>query len=133
MLSDCNMYLCIDSTQRNSHHLVLLSENIRKEQIFESPSLLEAVDNFLFSENIAKEKLQGIAVVVGSGTFSSVRGAVTLANAWHYALGIPVVAITQEELLNTELCFQKLTSASNDFILPTYSAPPNIRIKETLS
>lgn len=133
MLSDCNMYLCINSTQRNSHHLVLLTENSQKENFFESSSLLQAVDEFLLAEHIAKEQIQGIAVVVGSGTFSSVRGAVILANAWHYALHIPVVALTQEELKNPGMCIQKFASISSEYILPTYSAPPNIGLKESES
>ncbi len=122
------MYLCIDSTERNNHHLILVGENIHKEYISTEPVLLQAIEDFLSAEKISKNLIQGIGVVVGSGSFSCVRMAVTLANAWHYALNIRACSLEKKDVENIDRLLFTLESRlqNNSYILPTYSAPPNI-------
>lgn len=121
------MYLCIDSNERNFHHLILFQKQGRKEMEYHDKQLLEAVEDFLHLQNLQKENLQGIAVVVGSGSFSSVRGAVTLANAWHFVLRIPIIGIKKEDVNSTEQWVKMLDQANKDeYILPTYGGAPNI-------
>lgn len=121
------MFLLIHPDLRDSHHLVFLDQNIKKEINSGDPTLLEAVDNLLLSEKLPRENLQGIGVVVGVGTFSTLRSAVVLANTWHFALRIPVVALTPEDWEDTPRVLAKFFQAkTNTYILPFYSAEPNI-------
>ncbi len=121
------MYLCIDSTERNFHHLILFQKQGVKEMEYHDKQLLECVENFLQLEKIRKEDLRGIAVVVGSGSFSSVRGAVTLANTWHFVLHIPIIGIKKEDMGSTQEWVKMLDQAKTDeYILPTYGGAPNI-------
>ncbi len=122
------MYLCIESTERNNHHLILVDKNFQKECYSTEPFLLQAIEHFLSTEKILKNSIQGIAVVVGSGSFSSVRIAVTLANTWHYALEIPVFGIEKKQIEEIENLYEKIFLEKKDtgFILPSYSGEPNI-------
>lgn len=121
------MYLCIDSTERNNHHLILFEKGDKKETYADHPFLLVAIENFLESVGVSKKEIQGIAVVVGKGTFSSIRMATTLANAWHYSLHIPIISIPSEGLDHLDSCAEELQSQKDSgYILPTYSGPPNI-------
>lgn len=124
------MYLCIDSTERNSHHLVFFQENFKKEFTDTSATLIQAVDNFLQSEHIQKEAIHGIAVVVGKGSFSSTRIATTSANTWHFAFKIPVIAIAPEQVSDLQSCIESFAKQDSEYILPTYSGEPNIGKKE---
>lgn len=124
------MYLCIASTQRGEHHLFLFGVDFVKEHIDYSFTLLEAIDNFFKKEQIQKESVKGIAVVVGIGTFSSVRIATTLANAWHFANSTPVKAISLEDVSELQSIATQMNQDSS-YILPTYNAEPNIGKKKT--
>lgn len=123
------MYLCIASTQRGEHHLFLFGVDFVKESIDLSFTLLEAIDNFFKKEQIQKEDIKGIAVVVGVGTFSSVRIATTLANSWHFAKDIPVKAISIEDISELQLIAKDMDQDSA-YILPTYNGEPNIGKKK---
>ena len=121
------MYLCIDSQERNNHHLILFEKGKKKEVYGNHPFLLVSIENFLQSEGVPKKDIQGIAVVIGKGTFSSVRMAVTLANAWHYSLHIPIISISPQELSELDGCVDQLQAQKESgYILPHYSGPPNI-------
>lgn len=123
------MYLCIASTQRGEHHLFLFGVDFVKEYSDSCFTLLEAIDNFFKKEEIQKESIKGIAVVVGVGTFSSVRIATTLANAWHFANSTPVKAISVEDVSELQLIAKEMNQDSA-YILPTYSGEPNIGKKK---
>ena len=123
------MYLCIASTQRGEHHLFLFGVDFVKEYSDNCFTLLEAIDNFFKKEEIQKESIKGIAVVVGVGTFSSVRIATTLANAWHFANSTPVKAIALEDVSELQLIAKEMNQDSA-YILPTYSGEPNIGKKK---
>lgn len=121
------MYLCIDSQERNNHHLILFEKGKKKETNGSHPFLLVSIESFLKSEGLSKKDIEGIVVVVGKGTFSSVRMAVTLANAWHYSLHIPILSISPDELSHLDICIDQLQSQKESgYILPQYSGPPNI-------
>jgi len=76
-------------------------------------------------------RCQGICVVHGPGSFSSVRGGVLVANLLARLLRKPLVGVSREESedlnqLVTDLdAGQKETSA---YVMPTYDAEPNITI-----
>lgn len=125
------MYLCIALKDRYHFDVSLFDENIKKEtQGKEAVSLLSAVDDFLQENSFIKEDIQGIFVVVGSGTFSTVRSGTVLANAWSLVKKIPVMAITEQQVSDVQALIPEL-KGKQGFVLPQYNGEPNIRLKKS--
>jgi tRNA A37 threonylcarbamoyladenosine modification protein TsaB len=82
------------------------------------------LDSFLDQQNMDKKSIQGVAVVVGVGGFTSTRIATTLANAWHFVQKIPVLAVSAEEASKPQKLIEKFTS--ENYILAEYSGEPNL-------
>lgn len=86
--------------------------------------LLALLEAALKKHNTALNKLDGIAVVVGSGRFTAARIAVTTANALSYALGIPVAGIDRVDFNDAG---RKLkTARPGRYLSATYSAEAHI-------
>lgn len=125
------MYLCIASKDRYHFEVSLFDENIKKEtQDKEAVSLLAAVDDFLQENNVTKEDIEGIFVVVGSGTFSTVRSGTVFANTWSLVKKIPVMAITEQQMSRVQALILEL-KGKQGFVLPQYNGEPNIRLKKS--
>ncbi len=127
------MFLAIDLSERACVKLCLFDneKEIDFEVEGENRELLESIDSFFIKEKFDKEKLLGIAVVVGSGAFTSTRIATTTANAFAFALGVPVLAITIEDLKDKKKIVKKFdTDIKGKYISATYSAEPNIGKKK---
>ena len=72
----------------------------------------------------AGQQLTGLAAVVGHGSFTATRVAVTIANTLAYAWGIPVVAVTNA---NHEQALALLQQARPGVLIAAeYSAPPRV-------
>lgn len=90
-------------------------------------TLLVAIDTFLQKQDTALANIEGIAVIVGEGSFTSTRIAVTVANTVAYARHIPVVAVTKEQSKDIpELMALFETTSAGTYISATYSGEPNI-------
>ena len=90
-----------------------------------SSDVLFSLEKELVSLGAGLKDLRGIGVVMGAGSFTSTRAAVTIANTLAYALRIPVVALpanwTTPELLT------KLKKAKpGQYVSATYSGEANI-------
>jgi len=110
-----------------------------KAKYKQAEKLLPAIDSLLKKMKVQKTlDIHGIVVVKGPGPFTALRIGVATANALSYALKVPVVGITGNELgiRNHELCMndelmQKVEerlkkNKKNSIIEPEYGREPNI-------
>jgi len=89
--------------------------------------LLQAMDDALRANSFVPSDAQGIAVVLGEGSFTGTRMAATIANTFAYARKIPVIGVTLEESKDLPSLIKKLvTSKGALYISATYSAEPHI-------
>lgn len=123
------MYLVIDNSVDNQ---VLLYAHLNTKWVqqvisLEGKNLLSALDEYCASLGKQLKDVEGIAVVVGIGRFTSTRVATTIANALALSLSIPVLAIDKfSEDLNNQLA----QTPKGIYISARYSAPANIGVKK---
>lgn len=122
------MYLYINTSEREYFYFCLFDESIIAEKKESNIiDVLGAIQSFLKEQNKNMKDIQGIAVVVGKGTFSSTRSAVSVANAWTFAEKIPVVTVHDERGKDfTEIKKQLQTKKPGDPVTAEYSGEPNI-------
>jgi tRNA threonylcarbamoyladenosine biosynthesis protein TsaB len=83
------------------------------------------IEEILNKSSISYDKLEGIAVYKGPGSFTGLRIGMSVANALAYAQSIPIVAKTGEDWLGKSA--RALKSGGNDKIaVPEYGASANI-------
>jgi tRNA threonylcarbamoyladenosine biosynthesis protein TsaB len=83
------------------------------------------IEEILNKSSISYDKLEGIAVYKGPGSFTGLRIGMSVANALAYAQSIPIVAKTGENWL--EKSIQSLQKGENDKVsVPEYGASANI-------
>ncbi|MBI2484261.1 tRNA (adenosine(37)-N6)-threonylcarbamoyltransferase complex dimerization subunit type 1 TsaB [Candidatus Uhrbacteria bacterium] len=130
------MILFIDTALRDASLIILKDgedEYIRKltSVNVHQPDALREIDRVFKKAQSNPKRLTGIAVVVGPGQFSSLRTGIAIANAFGYALRIPVVGIAKEDA-GTRSEFiaagrSKLRRKKTFFpIMPEYGKEPNI-------
>lgn len=123
------MFIILDSSQKDAVVLTLFDADtiIKKEYSGKNRELLTFLDSFLCECNVNTKDVQGIAVVVGEGSFTSTRIAVTVANTFGYALGIPLLAISKTEADDPQTLVSKIKKQPiGQYISATYSGEPNI-------
>lgn len=91
------MYILIDNT--NDGGVIFFSVlNTKLVQdnfaINKTDTLLLRLDQWLNKINKTKLDIQGLGVVVGKGRFTNTRVATTIVNTLGFALGVPVVGLT---------------------------------------
>jgi tRNA A37 threonylcarbamoyladenosine modification protein TsaB len=90
----------------------------------------------LIAKKIGLAKLKsadGICVVSGPGSFSSVRAGVLVANVLSHVLGKPLYGITVSEAEDLDALVARLEKKSvpaAQFVAPVYNAEPNITVKK---
>ncbi|MDQ5944329.1 MAG: tRNA threonylcarbamoyladenosine biosynthesis protein TsaB [Patescibacteria group bacterium] len=88
-------------------------------------TLVGKIQTFLAENNATSEKLSGIIVFSGSGSFTGLRIGATVANALAYSHAIPVVAAEGDDWLVVGA--QNLLQAKpGEYVMPTYDREPNI-------
>jgi tRNA threonylcarbamoyl adenosine modification protein YeaZ len=95
------MFLCIDTiTAESGIALVQGGHPIGFEPLesrHSSDGLFVAIERLFERAKIAPSDLQGIAVIKGPGSFTSVRVGVAVANQFAHQLKIPIVGMTTDE------------------------------------
>ena len=123
------MYLIIDPSSPEVVRFSLVDTGFRtaKEYTADHAGFLGALDNFFEKRQVTRDQVAGIAVVVGAGTFTRTRLAVTLANIWSFAYHIPVRTITFLQSADAEVVLKKFIEPTNSkYITAIYSGEPNI-------
>ncbi len=127
------MYLCIDLSEKDTIHLSFFTTDTLEHKSYpgRNRELLACIDTALGEQGLNKDAIAGIMVVVGAGSFTNTRVAVTVANTWGYAQQIPLLAIQYEEKQNVQVLIQKLREQPvGQYISATYSGEPNIGPKK---
>ena len=85
----------------------------------------QQIQNLLVKNNQSLDKLEGLGVYEGPGSFTGLRIGLSVANALAASLKIPIVSSTGDDW--TEQSEQKLSDGQNETVaLPEYGALPNI-------
>ena len=123
------MYLLFDISVFNEISVTVFSDEQQQTIHVEAKNrdLLFVVSDLLKKEGVDPKEIIGIAVVIGAGSFTSTRIAVTVGNAWAYAKQIPIIGVSLEEAKDFDLLIQKLKKAkAGIYLSATYSGEPNI-------
>lgn len=123
------MFLLIDMSVNNKIRLALFDEKNLVEKIYEGMNreLLNCMDSFFVENKFDKQDLQGIMVVLGSGSFTSTRIATVVANTFAYVLKIPLLAIKEDQIDKVQdLITELLKQPKGQYISAKYSGEPNI-------
>lgn len=123
------MYIIFDATTFNFLRFTLITQDQEMQIVVEEKNreLLAEFEKFLIEHNKKLEDITGIAVILGEGSFTSTRIAVTVANTLALTKGILVSGINKQTTYN----FSKLeklfsTIKPKSYIHATYSGKPNI-------
>lgn len=117
--------LFINTIDREHSEIALVSAGKVLRRTFKNARRLSEQLPKELSKLMKGVSLKGIAVVKGPGAFMGTRTGVTYANALAFALGVPVLGLTTEEVPSN---LEDLTGKrfSNKVVSPRYSGPPNI-------
>ena len=123
------MFVVIDNSNREEivFYTRFHKDKIWKKTVFKinkNVDLLLLFDNFLHKLKIKPSNLSGIGVLIGEGSFTATRIAVTLANVFAWTLNIPVVGISEINPLNFDKKFKQ--AKKGVLISAKYSGEPSI-------
>ncbi|MBI2475436.1 hypothetical protein HYV69_03375 [Candidatus Uhrbacteria bacterium] len=99
------------------------------EKINNSPEfILKKLDEFIITNNINIDKLDGISIVNGPGSFTASRLSLMIANGMHFAKAIPIFVVENPLKLEPEILIKKNGTGkqSLDYVAPAYDRPPHI-------
>lgn len=104
-----------------------MSSDVGKKQ----GDALRAIDLLCKKAKKDSAYIAGIAVITGPGQFSALRTGIAIANAFGYALSIPVVGVSKNEAMDTlsfiRIGIKKLKRKKRfSPIMPEYGKEPNI-------
>lgn len=123
------MYLLIDVTILDEIKLTLFDASYSEHKMYSGKNreILFFVEQFLTLYDKTADDVQGIAVILGEGGFTSTRLATTLANTWVYAKGITAVGIKKEQADDfSALCDTLRRTPKGVYISAMYSGEPHI-------
>lgn len=123
------MFLLIDTTERDNIFFILFGGGKHNEKKVEAKNrnILIVFNEFLKELSLSKDDVQGIAVIVAEGSFTSTRLAVTVANTFAYAEKIPVLAVLRENTTNLAWLESEIKKQPiGQYISAEYSGEPNI-------
>ncbi len=123
------MFLLINTSVKDAISLTLFKGNFVEQKNYPAHNreLLVSITNFLEASNLSVQDVEGIAVLVGVGAFTSTRIATTVANTWAYSQKIPVIAVGLDEIGDLAVLEQKLSHIESGILISaTYSGEPNI-------
>ena len=125
------MFLLIDTSEHNQINLAIFNQTQITCKRFEGQNreLLNCIHKVIknHKSKIINHDIQGIIVVVGTGSFTSTRIACVVANTFAYALQIPLLAIKKSDVDNIQKLIPKLLKQNaGHYLSATYSGEPNI-------
>ncbi len=88
-------------------------------------TILLKITELLSSNGSDLNKLGGIVVFQGPGSFTGLRIGITVANALAYALKLPIVGAAHDDWIDDGI-YQLLNGEDDKLVLPEYGALPNV-------
>ena len=121
-------WLFIDSSTNQAARIGLLGSSMKLVAVKgRSHAILPAIAKLLRPD--AKKNLDGICVVSGPGSFTSIRTGVLVGNLLSRMWRLPLVGVTVEEAKDIETLTEGLRQSKYvpaERVLPSYDAEPNI-------
>lgn len=127
------MFLLLNTSARDQINLTLFGAHLVEQKMYPVPNreLLATVNAFLEEQKITIDKIQGIAVVVGVGGFTSTRIATTVGNLWSWSEQIPIIGVSLAESEDLSGLAERLAGTEpGKLILAEYSGEPNLGQKK---
>ncbi len=127
------MYLLFDLSEKSKLRVCTFdaakAEWHEKEGL--NRDLLSFVDEVLQKVGEKAVAVEGIATVVGEGSFTSTRIGTTVANGFAFVHKIPVLAVTFEESKKPQALVPLFSGQTRgNYVSATYSGEPNIGKKK---
>lgn len=119
------MYLRLDTSVRNQVSVTRLDSGVTWLVEVGHTQALAVIDQALVAWSVAPQAVQGIAVVVGVGSFTATRVATTIANAWAFVCQTPVIGVGAGETLTEDEMAARCQVAAR-FVSALYSGAPAI-------
>ncbi|MCC6638974.1 tRNA (adenosine(37)-N6)-threonylcarbamoyltransferase complex dimerization subunit type 1 TsaB [Candidatus Falkowbacteria bacterium] len=130
------MFLFVDTSATGKIHLSLFTSTQKVDDfVFEggntiSEKLPEVIEEFLSRHTIVVSSLEGIIVVTGPGSFTSLRIACAVANTLSQTLGIALFGAPLSELDTDEKIILATSKVAKGITLvPAYDREANITIR----
>ncbi|OGH59361.1 MAG: hypothetical protein A2725_00850 [Candidatus Magasanikbacteria bacterium RIFCSPHIGHO2_01_FULL_33_34] len=123
------MYILINLSEYDIIQLALFDKDSLVETKYNGRNreLLESMDTFLVDNKCDKNKLKGIMVVVGEGSFTNTRISAVVANTFGYALQIPIMSINKNQIDNVQELISEIDKIPvGQYVSAKYSSEPNI-------
>lgn len=115
-------YLCLDSATTAHQVVFTFFSDVTVQETYHienGATVLSLLDTFFLNKNIARTDVSGIAVVVGVGSFTTVRLAVTLANTLAFTWGVPCIDVLPDEI--NDVVARCASTPIGHYALPRYS------------
>jgi len=127
------MYLYFNAQDFNKLVLGFFDKKIKLKKFETEPNLfLQTITNFFDTNKVDFQKVKGIAIVTGPGSFTALRSILSIVNTILLVQKIKVIEIKNETDLDDEKLFNqavvkfKKGIGSTKFIRPHYNKEPNI-------
>ena len=122
------MFLILDFTQ--SLQIALINNNKFERKVIKtkkniSELLIDEIDKFLNKLKVNINKIKSICVIIGPGSFTGVRSALTFAKSLRLTSKLNIVGISKFEIINAKIKINKkkcilLHFKNNQFFLQTF-------------
>ena len=119
------MYVRLDLSVRNQVTVQRLNPAAEVVVGVHHAQALGVIADALKQWGTEPQGVKGIVVVVGVGAFTATRVATTIANAWAYVYGVPVIGVSPDEVITEAELTERFAQASR-FLSATYSGAPAI-------
>ena len=122
--------MILDMSQGRSIRICVFSRNEHTWYAYEGKSgdIVERVSESLERASLQSSDVEGIAVVMGEGTFTGTRLATTVANTFSFVGNVPLISIVKADIEKPEALVDRFSDEHNStYISATYSGAPNIR------
>jgi len=99
------------------------------EKINSSPEdILKKLDEFIITNKIDFNKLDGISIVSGPGSFTASRLSLMIANGLHFTKSIPIFVLENPSKLDPTTLIKEngIGKSALDYVVPTYDRPPHV-------
>src|SRR3989338_11476095 len=123
------MYLTIDLSSFGLIKFKLLGDQVVSEKAVSGGNrdLLKCIDVFLTDSRVRPDELKGLAVVTGKVSFTGARIATVVANTFGFVLNIPLLQISEADLVDLPKLVKKIErQPRGQYLAASYSGEPNI-------